>query len=170
MRGGLINRGGCLCSSQSKQLDSWNEEIVEYNNKESDCVTVEAFILKGSPETEGNVSTRAAVRNKCYYVKNQFLARDSVMLLISICVLCLEGLSSALWASWVFDVGEGNIVLVTVALKCISNVSLSGRLPGESLEVRTRTPQLVFSKCGDWVRFTIKTHLLRGSIPIGFQS
>lgn len=92
------------------------------------------------------------------------------MFLISICVLCLEGLSSALWASWVFDVGEGRIVLETVALKCISNVSLGRRLPGESLEVRTRTRQLVFSKRGDWVRFTIKTHLLRGSIPICFQS
>lgn len=91
------------------------------------------------------------------------------MLLISICVLRLEGLSCALWASWVFDVGEGSIVLVTVALKCISNVSLGRRLPGESLEVRTRTPQLVFKR-GDWVRFTIKTHLLRGSIPICFQS
>lgn len=49
MRGGLINRGGCLCSSDSKQLDSWNEEIVEYNNKKSYCVTVDAFILKGAP-------------------------------------------------------------------------------------------------------------------------
>lgn len=93
---------------------------------------------------EKNVSTPATVRNKCYYVKNQFLAQASVKLLISICVLCLEGLSSTLWAFWVFDVGEGRIVLVTVALKCISNVSLGRRLPGESLEVRTRTPQLVF--------------------------
>lgn len=92
------------------------------------------------------------------------------MRLISICVLCLEGSSSALRASWVFDVGEGSTVLVTVALKCISNVSLGRRLPGKSLEVRTRTPQLVFSKRGDWVIFPIKTHLLRGSIPVCFQS
>lgn len=49
MRGGLINRGGCQCSSDSKLLDSWNEEIVEYNNKESYCVAVGAFILKGKP-------------------------------------------------------------------------------------------------------------------------
>lgn len=64
MRGGLINRGGCLCSSDSKQLDSRNGEIVESNNKESHRVTVDAFILKGSPESEGNAWTRAAVGNK----------------------------------------------------------------------------------------------------------
>lgn len=44
----LLIEGG-VCSSDSKQLDSWNEEIVEYNNKESYCVTGGAFILKGSP-------------------------------------------------------------------------------------------------------------------------
>lgn len=58
------------------------------------------------------------------------------MLLISVCVLCLKGLSHILWAFWAVDQRRGVMVLGTGAFKCILNVSLRRRWSGDSLEAR----------------------------------
>lgn len=59
------------------------------------------------------------------------------------------------------------MVVATGALKCILNVSLpEEKVVWGQFGSQDKDSAATLAKCDNWVRCTIKTHLLRGCIPI----